>query len=617
MQTDTFDHSQFNTSKMNQPISTTPSIAVLPFRNISHDQEMDFFSDGITEEIILALAKIEGLKVISRTSSFHFKEQQISIKEIGQQLNVSLILEGSVRVSGHALRIAAQLIQVDEDTHLWSETWNRELKDLFDIQDEVSLLIADKIREHAGHLSIADHLVNNPTNNLDAYKHYLKGRFHVNKWNPEDTNIAIKEFEKAVALDDQMIEAYIGIADAYSFMAVAGFAPREIAWTTANKALENAKKIDENNADLNYMLANQRFFTNANFKAAKQFALKALKSAPTHENSQRFMAFIYALTGEFRKAEQHIYFAKSIDPLNPETAFFEAFFYYQTGDYQLATDIMDKLLAANSMNLPAIVTGLYIKFKEEKWLEAEKQILSTPKALFTPDERLGMLCIVEIGKGNTNTDLLVELETKAKDPAAHHAHSSLFMVYCILKEYDKAYEVLNNLLEHKSSILLLTFSNPICDGLKETPQYQTYFQKVYPQTKDQGKTKPKSSKPNVADDPTTQKDLDRLNAFMKMEKPFLNPMLSLRILANNMSIHPNQLSWLLNQVVGKNFNEFINQQRIEHFKKLAVDPSNSHISLIGLAYESGFNSKTVFNTTFKKEVGMTPKEYQKSVQNKK
>ena len=84
-----------------------------------------------------------------------------------------------------------------------------------------------------------------------------------------------------------------------------------------------------------------------------------------------------------------------------------------------------------------------------------------------------------------------------------------------------------------------------------------------------------------------------------------------------MSIHPNQLSWLLNQVVGKNFNEFINQQRIEHFKKLAVDPSNSHISLIGLAYESGFNSKTVFNTTFKKEVGMTPKEYQKSVQNKK
>ena len=146
MQTDTFDHSQFNTSKMNQPISTTPSIAVLPFRNISHDQEMDFFSDGITEEIILALAKIEGLKVISRTSSFHFKEQQISIKEIGQQLNVSLILEGSVRVSGHALRIAAQLIQVNEDTHLWSETWNRELKDLFDIQDEVSLLIADKIR---------------------------------------------------------------------------------------------------------------------------------------------------------------------------------------------------------------------------------------------------------------------------------------------------------------------------------------------------------------------------------------------------------------------------------------------------------------------------------------
>ena len=599
---------------MNQLVATKPSIAVLPFRNISNDQEMDFFSDGITEEIILALAKIEGLKVISRTSSFHFKEQQVSIKEIGQQLDVSLILEGSVRVGGNGLRISAQLIQVDEDTHLWSDTWNRALKDLFNIQDEVSLLIADKIREHTGHLFIADHLVKNLTDDLDAYKHYLKGRFHVNKWNPEDTNIAIKEFEKAVALDNQMIEAHVGIADSYSFMAVAGFAPRDIAWAKAVKALEDAKKIDANNASLNYMLAHHAFFIKADYIAAKQFALKALYSAPTHENSQRFMAFIYSLNGEFQKAEQHIYFAKSIDPLNPETAFFEAFFYYQKGEYQLAADIMDKLLAANSMNLPAIVTGLYIKFKEEKWLEAEKQILATPKALFTPDERLGMLCIVEISKGDTDTNLLVELETKAEDPAAHHAHSYLFMVYCILKKYDKAYKVLNNLFEHKSSILLLTFSNPLCDGLKKTPQYQTYFQKVYPSTKDQVKPKQKSSKPSVADDPTTQKDLDKLKTFMKIEKPFLNPMLSLRILANNMSIHPNQLSWLLNQVVGKNFNEFINQQRIEHFKKLVVDPSNSHISLIGLAYESGFNSKTVFNTAFKKEVGMTPKEYQKSAQ---
>ncbi len=570
---------------------------------------MDFFNDGITEEIIFALAKIKELKVISRTSSFYFKDKSIDIQEIGEQLNVHLILEGNVRIRKSLLRISAQLIQVKEDAYLWSETWNRKLDDLFDIQDEISLLIADKIREYTGHLSIADHLVENQTTNLNAYKHYLKGRYHVNKWNSEDVHIAVKEFEQAAALDNQMIDAHVGIADAYSFLAVAGFAPREKAWAKATAALEKAEAINEHNAGLNYMLANQAFFTKADFATARKLALKSLANVPTFEASHRLMTFFYILNGEYQKAKQHLFYAKSVDPLNPETAFYEAFFYYQTAKYKDALKILDKLLEANKMNLPALMVTIHLKIKEGKWQEAQQLIQQTPEEMFALDERLGLCCLVEITKGNRTPSLLSKLEENGKDTNAHHAHSYLFIIYSMLGEFQKAYAILQNLFDHQSSILMIGFTNILSENIKQTPDYSTYFQKIYPPIKKERKLQP--LKPQSSNEVSTQKDLAKLNAFMTAEQPFLNPTLSLRTLANSISIHPNQLSWLLNQVIGKNFNEYINQQRIEHFKKLVVNPSNSHISLLGLAYESGFNSKTVFNTAFKKEVGMTPKKYQK------
>jgi TolB-like protein len=153
------------------------TIAVLPFLNISADRDYEYFSDGITEEIINALAKIGELKVTSRTSSFFYKGQHKPIKEIGEELNVSIILEGSIRLSGKQVRITAQLIDVAEDYHFWSETWDRALENIFEIQDEISLLIADKLREHLGHFDIQEHLVEKQTDSIDAYSYSLKGKF--------------------------------------------------------------------------------------------------------------------------------------------------------------------------------------------------------------------------------------------------------------------------------------------------------------------------------------------------------------------------------------------------------------------------------------------------------
>ena len=180
-----------------QPINKT--IAVLPFVNTSTSSENEYFSDGITEEIINALSKIKSLKVTSRTSSFFFKNKNVPIKQIGKELNVAAILEGSVRLSGNTIRITAQLIQAEEDFHFWSETWDRKLENIFEIQDEISLLIAEKLREQFGHFEIQDHLVGKQTDNIEAYEYSLKAKFHFNKWNPEDIRIAISLYDKALS----------------------------------------------------------------------------------------------------------------------------------------------------------------------------------------------------------------------------------------------------------------------------------------------------------------------------------------------------------------------------------------------------------------------------------
>jgi len=583
------------------------SIAVLPFVNMSTDGENEFFCDGITEEIINALAKIDGLKVISRTSSFYFKGHKVSLSEIAEKLSVSILIEGSVRISGDILRIKAQLISIKADETFWSETWERKKDNLFEIQDEISLLIADKLREYGGHLDISDHLVSSRTGNLTAYEHFLKGRFHFFKWNPEDTNIAIEQFDQALAMDPQLIDAHLSLADSYSFMAVAGFAPREESWMKAMEAIQSAKSLDPNNAGLNYMLGNQAFFTEANFSVALKYGYQSLAEKPTYSEAHCFVSLLHSLRGNLTKAKEHIFYAKSIDPLNQETQFFEANYYYRAKDYAKANLILEELLLLNEKNLPAIVVRIYILIKEHRLQEALAMIEKMPQETFTPDEKLGLIGLIEAVSGDTTLSSLTELEEHAKDPGAHHAHSYLFIIYANLDRYDDALKILDHIFDSKSSILLLGFSDPLAEPIQKDPRYQEYHQRIYP-TVSQAINKKKKAK--VINESEARAQLEKLKALVDSAQPYLNPSITLRSLADQTSIHPNHLSWLLNEYVGENFNEFINKARIEHFKNLVLDPDNAHISLIGLAYESGFNSKTVFNTTFKKEVGMTPKEFQ-------
>jgi adenylate cyclase len=209
--------------KSSLSLQDKPSIAVLPFVNLSDDPKQDYFSDGMTEELISALAKLEGLKVISRTSVFYFKGKDVDLRTIGDKLKVDNVLEGSVRKAGKKLRISAQLIKVADDTHLWSENYNRELKDVFDIQEEISQAIVKNLK--VAILGKEDErLVKDYTKNTEAYELYLKGLFYFNK-GFLDLEKAIECMHKAIKADPDYVPAYAFISHIIGLKAYNGLLP--------------------------------------------------------------------------------------------------------------------------------------------------------------------------------------------------------------------------------------------------------------------------------------------------------------------------------------------------------------------------------------------------------
>lgn len=588
------------------------TIAVLPFVNMSSSKENEYFCDGITEEIINALAKIEGLKVTSRTSSFFFKDKNISISLIGEKLNVSTILEGSIRLSGNKMRITAQLIEVKNDFHYWSETWDRKLDNIFELQDEISLLIADKIREHSGHIQIQDHLVEKQTDNLDTYDYFLKGKYHFRKWNPTDVQLAISYYNKAIAIDPEHAESYLGLSDAYGFLATTGFLAYEDAWKKAIEYANIALSINNNLAELYYQLANIKFFVESDYSASFENATKAIEIKQNNVEAHQFLSFLYIIAGNQKKSLEHLQIALTIDPLSQETLFYSAFYNFMIKDYSKANKQLDSCIQQNPKNIPAHSVKCYILIDEGKIDEAINYYdHKMQKEIVILEDKIGItaLALTKNNEYEKAKNLLNKLIKEFNNTPT--AKIFYYFFYAIKGESKNALSWAESLLKTNYSLLLLHFNNPLATSVKKDPYYEKFKSKLYPISKLCTK---KKNKKKLLDQKTIRTYKNKLLDFIKLEKPYLDPKLSLRSLAEMINIHPNQLSWLLNESIGKNFTDFINHYRIETFKELATEPKNAHISLIGLAYDSGFNSKTAFNTYFKKEVGLTPKEFLKNLQ---
>jgi adenylate cyclase len=586
------------------------TIAVLPFINMSTSEDNEYFSDGITEEIINALAKVSSLKVTSRTSSFFFKNKTISIKEIANELGVSVILEGSVRQAGNTLRITAQLIQAEDDFHFWSDTWDRKMESIFEIQDEISLIIADKLREQFGHFEIQDHLVEKQTESIDAYEYCLKAKFYEKKWNSEDTKMAISLYEKALALDSNYADAHLGLAECYSFLGTTTAIPFEEGWAKTIDHTNQALALDGQSSGVHYQLSNQAFFIESDYNKALIEAKKAIALGPNNAVAQQNISFLYTLAGDREKSSLHLEIARSINPLSEETHFFRGYHHYMIEDYLQSLKMMDQCLSANDKNIPAHSIKATCLLQLGRYEEVINYFDGIPAEVIILGEKTGIVGLAHALKKDTlNASIYLEkLITQSKEEDGFAADSYLFMMYVVMGDLDKAFEWVAQAMENHSFLLFLRYVDPIVNPLKKDARHDAFKKKIFRTDELVSPVKKKTALINAT---KSSEYSARLLEYLSVNKPFLNPDLSLRELASQVEIHPNHLSWLLNNNFGKNYNEFINQYRIEAFKLNAKAAKNANLTIEGLAYESGFNSKTVFNTYFKKETGLTPKQFMK------
>jgi TolB-like protein len=292
------------------------SIAVLPFKDLSPQHDQDHLCEGLAEELINALAQVRGLKVAARTSAFFFKEKDVDIREIGRQLNVGSILEGSVQKSDSHLRVTTQLICVADGYHLWSERFDRTMKDVFAVQDEISLAVVEKLEvELLG--DEKGRVTKRYTHDAKAYELYLKGRYHWNRRSPKDMVLAVDYFQRASDQDRRYAPPYVGIADVFNMLAEFGFIPPQEAYLKSRSLLQKAREIDDSLSELYYSLA---MITNCyewDLPAAERLARRSLELNPQSAFAHAVHAEILGTQGRGEEALEEAKMSLELDPLSP------------------------------------------------------------------------------------------------------------------------------------------------------------------------------------------------------------------------------------------------------------------------------------------------------------
>ena len=363
----------------NQDEVTEKSIAVLPFVNMSADPENEYFSDGITEELIDALAKLGSLKVISRTSVFHFKGKDFDLPTIGEKLGVNHILEGSVRKSGEKIRLTAQLINVPEDAHIWSDRFDREIDDVFAVQEEIARSIVDVLKVK---LIAKDEtqLVKQSTDSTEAYNLYLQGRYFWNQRNSISVPKAISFYERSLEADPNFALAYAGLADCYIlFPQVELQSPKE-SFPKAIAAAEKALELDDQLAEAHSSMAGIKAIYEWDYAGAKESAFKAIELNPGLANAHQRLAIIYGSFGEIDNAIESIRKAIELDPLAGAYRAGLSYMYFTSGmvdeglaQLKLAREFSPSLMLAQMAAMGLSQVGRYDLLIEycEPYLEDE------------------------------------------------------------------------------------------------------------------------------------------------------------------------------------------------------------------------------------------------------
>lgn len=585
------------------------TIAVLPFVNMSGDAAYEYLSDGMTEEIINALTKVDQLKVTSRTSSFYFKNKKLPLPEIGAALNVATILEGSIRVSGTQLRITAQLIDVADDFHFWSENFDRPIADLFAVQDEISLLIADKLRENLGHLEIEDQLVESYDIPVDLYKQYLKAKYHVLQMTKHDIELSLSIFLEIIEAQPNYPLAYLGVHQAYTMLGTIGLAPAAETFLKGKEYLDKAIAMAPDLPECQIQSAWISYLQDWDIASAYVHVNKALDSRPVVDSYQT-MASILVAEGKFTAALNYLETALQLDPFSEINYHLKGFIHYAQEKFEQAIECFEKSNQLKpTFNIPNLYKGLSLMLLG-RHQEALEHFLNIQEDATGDLIQLGGTTIAHIFLGNAKEAQagLDQLNGLLTTPLMGRAVTMLTLCKAASEDDQEVLALVEQGVQYRLPLTVYLYIDPFLKPLRSDERFQNLMRQVLGPTTSFDFSKRKYKK-SLFDPALLQQYKAQLEQYMQEKSPYLDPELSLRSLAQQLDLSPNQLSQLLNEGFDRNFSEFINLYRLETFKQKANDPANQQLTILALAYDSGFSSKTVFNTFFKKVEGKTPREY--------
>ena len=453
-------------------------LAVLPFVNMSTDADNEYFSDGITEELLNALTRIDGLQVTSRTSVFAFKGKNTDIRDIAIQLNVDRILEGSVRKSGNRVRITAQLINAADGYHIWSESYDRNLTDIFEVQDEISSIIAGKLHK-MGAAEKTDQLVKAPVKNVAAYTHYLRGLHYLNKLTPADSRKAIECFEEAIALEPQYAQAYAMAAGAYSYLGVTGQILPDTAFEIVTRYADKALQIDDSIAEGHIAKGSAYLFYDHNWKEAFDELQKAIRLNPGAIDGYQLLGYYYLTMGQKQKAVEILEEAEKIDPLSPIISQTLGNMYVFAGRYDEAIVQADKMLDLNptmriSIEMKGWATGM--KGDWETALEYFKEVHRLTNHPLKGLIGLGFT-YARLGQEENALEIIRKMEQRQEQEPGSVIDPELAAVWFALGNLDKAFYYLGRAVDKRVGPISYFLEYPQYKSAKKDPRYKELLRK--------------------------------------------------------------------------------------------------------------------------------------------
>ncbi len=443
------------------------SIAVLPFVNMSTDKEQEYFSDGLSEELLNLLAKIPDLKVIARTSSFSFKGKNEDLRTIGEKLGVTHILEGSVRKNGNTLRITAQLIKVDDGTHIWSETYDRTLDDIFKLQDEISAAVVDQLK-----LKLLKTATQPAPMKAEAYNLYLEGRFFTNRSNKESFEKAIEKFKEALAMDPDAALVWAGLSTAYANQAGNGFIPVDDGYRQARQAAEKALQLNPNLGAGYKSLGSMYMNYDWDFVRADEAFKKALELDPTGAGPLANSAILLLHLGKLDESIELSKKAIAADPLRAGIYSNLSITYYFKGELDKAEAAIRKTLdmapgfggAYNRLSCIQLAQGKYeaalqsiLKENEDGWL-----LEGLPLVYYKLNRK-------------------VEAEKALDNLIQKHGDGSACQIaetYAYLDEKDKAFEWLEIAYKQRDGGMVQMLGDPLLRTLHSDARWLPFLQKM-------------------------------------------------------------------------------------------------------------------------------------------